>query len=527
MSPRSIVSFVVGLCAIAAIPGVAFAADRYVTPTGLAGNSGTLASPWSLTKAVSSTGASPGDIVYIGGGTYTSRISIGVSGTASAPIVFRAVEGEVPILDQNGVTQPTGEAAVITISNRNYVTVQGLTVRNCRTDLESTTPIGISVRGTCQGVQLRDNIIHNIEQNNPDLGNFSANGHGMIIRGSSATALDGIIIDGNELYNLHLGASEAMAINGNVTNFRVTRNLVHHCNNIGIDLIGYEGSLPTNLDRARSGLVAENTVYAIDSSYNPAYDGDLNTGGGNRSAAGIYVDGGTDIIIERNQIYDSNFGIELASEDGAGFTDYITVRNNLIRHNQGTGLTMGGYNVNKGSTEHCTITGNTFYQNDTTGTAGGQISFQFYVNNNTFKNNLLWAQRGSRQMVMQTTGNNASGGIGTGNIFAYNLYFYEGAGGSPTPQFRLNKSGANTTYNSLATWQASSGMGDAGATFANPAFVVPVPSPASPVMAYQPTSASPAINTGDPTFTPGASEKEFFQKSRILAGRVDRGFSED
>jgi hypothetical protein len=70
-------------------------------------------------------------------------------------------------------------------------------------------------------------------------------------------------------------------------------------------------------------------------------------------------------------------------------------------------------------------------------------------------------------------------------------------------------------------------MADSGATFENPAFSVPLPTPGSPVTAYQPIATSPAVNTGDPTFTPGADEKDFFQKSRVRGGRVDRGFSEN
>ena len=519
-STPALVFAALAICALP-LPAV----ERFVTPSGNATNPGTEVSPWSLAKAASS--ALAGDTVFIAGGTYTSRISITVSGTASAPIVFRAKEGEEPILDQNGIAPPANESAVLLISSRNYITVQGLTVRNYRTTSQNSTPIGIHVSGTCQGVELRDNHIYAIEQNNATLGNFDANGHGMLIEGTSgATALDGIVIDHNVLHDLHLGASEAMAINGNVTHFRVTRNTVHHCNNIGIDLIGYEGTASSN-DRARDGLVAGNNVYAIDSSFNPSYGGNLSTGGGDSSAAGIYVDGGTRIVIEQNLIHSSNFGVEIAAENGSGFSDYITLRNNLIRHNQGAGLTIGGYDSQRGATEHCTFEGNTFYQNDIASTGGGQITFQYYVRNNTFSNNILWAQRSNRQMVMQTSGNKAAGAIGTGNSFGYNLYFYEGAGASPVPVFKLHQSSGNQTYSTLASWQSSSGMGDAGATFEDPAFILPVPTPTSPPSDFKPTDSSPAINTGAPTFAPAAGERDYFQQSRVRAGRVDRGMAEN
>ncbi len=36
------------------------------------------------------------------------------------------------------------------------------------------------------------------------------------------------------------GSRESLVVNGNVTNFRITHNIVHDNNNIGIDVIGFE-----------------------------------------------------------------------------------------------------------------------------------------------------------------------------------------------------------------------------------------------------------------------------------------------
>ena len=61
------------------------------------------------------------------------------------------------------------------------------------------------------------------------------------------------------------------------------------------------------VDQARDGVVSDNLVYNITSRGNPAY-------GNDQSSDGIYVDGGTRVLIERNVIHDVDFGIELASE---------------------------------------------------------------------------------------------------------------------------------------------------------------------------------------------------------------------
>jgi len=48
------------------------------------------------------------------------------------------------------------------------------------------------------------------------------------------------------------------------------------------------------MDQARNGVCTDNVVYNITSYGNPAY-------GKDRSADGLYVDGGKNIIIERKQ----------------------------------------------------------------------------------------------------------------------------------------------------------------------------------------------------------------------------------
>ncbi len=122
------------------------------------------------------------------------------------------------------------------------------------------------------------------------------------------TSISELVIDGNEVHHLQTGSSESLVVNGNVTNFRITHNVVHDNNNIGIDVIGFERTLPTlPSTRLATGVVSGNLAHNITSRGNPAYGNDENSDG-------IYVDGGTRILIEENMIHDVDFGIELASE---------------------------------------------------------------------------------------------------------------------------------------------------------------------------------------------------------------------
>jgi len=99
---------------------------------------------------------------------------------------------------------------------------------------------------------------------------------------SSDAPVTRVVIDGNEVHHLKTGNSECIAVNGNVSDFEVTNNFVHHNNNIGIDFIGFEGTCPDpNLDQARDGVCRDNVVWRISSFGNPAY-------GRHYSAGGIY-----------------------------------------------------------------------------------------------------------------------------------------------------------------------------------------------------------------------------------------------
>ena len=505
------------------IAPLAMGADRYVSPTGSASNAGTLAAPWSMAKAASS--AVAGDTVYVRGGTYTTTVTISVSGTATQPIIFRNYADETPVFDLTGQTPPSNDsdAAIIKIENRSHLVIQGFTLQNWRTSNAKGLPEGILIAGrssgTCTNIRLLNNTIRNIEQNNTIKGNFNANAHGIKVAGRGTTPVSGIVIEGNHLSHLRLGASEALVINGNVTNFRVNNNLVHDCNNIGIDLIGFEGTLPSTLDRARDGVVSGNVVYNIDSSFNPAYNGNLTTGGGDRAAGGIYVDGGTRIIIERNLVFGCNFGIEVASEEnfGTGIADFITVRNNILRHNQGAGLIMGGYNSGRGSTTNCIFINNTIYGNGLIGGAP-QIQVQHHVSNNIFKNNIVVTRGNGTEMIGVTS--SAASGF-TGNVFSYNLYY---APSGSAPVFSVSGS------KSLSTWQAATSLsgGDAGSSIGDPKFVVSHPTAAEPKTAWQLATGSPAINTGEPSpaYQPADAEDDFFGDSRLRGGRVDRGADE-
>ncbi len=512
---------------------MAIAADRYVHPSaGSDANPGTITLPWRTFQHAAAV-AGAGDVVNLRGGTYPERVVVNVSGGAGSVIEFRNYPGETPVIDQTAVNPPNGNSALLTVASRSHLVFRGLVFQNYRTSSASSTPQGILLSGACQDVTITACTVHHIEQNSAVLFDFSANAQGILVFGNLVTPMSGIVIDGNEIHSLRLGASEALTINGNVDGFRVTGNSVHDCNNIGIDIAGFEGTCPDPAqDRARNGVVARNVVARIDSAFNPAYGGNLSTGGGAQSAGGIYVDGGTLTLIERNHVHHCNLGFEVASENGAGRADFITVRNNLAHHNDGAGLILGGYDHLRGETRDCTFSNNTLYQNDTALGGVGQITLQFYVSRCTFQNNLVWAQAGTQMLVAHVT--EFDGGatpvqkqLGPGNVFDWQLYFCT-VGSATNLGFSLTAGGGGyQVFTTLAAWRTAIG-GDAASTFVNPGFVVALPGDTAADADFRLSATSPAINTGatSPPFNAQPGEKDYFGQSRVAGGRVDRGAHE-
>lgn len=508
---------------------LANATDRFVSTSGSDTNSGTMQAPWATFQKAANT-AKPGDTVYISGGTYKQRFQVNVNGTAAAPITFMPYKNETVTLDASTLAPPANRSAIVRIPSRNFITIKGLRLCNYVTSESGRYPCGILIDGASTGVQLLNNIIINISNTNATKYNSDASAQGIAVYGTSSSGITGLVIDGNELDSLRLGSSEALALNGNVSDFTISYNFVHRCNNTGIDLIGYEGTCADrSRDRPRGGIVRGNTLTAISSTTNPAYGGDLVRGGGAVAVAGIYLDGATACTVERNHVFACNFGIEIASEHAGCKTDYIVAKNNLLHHNHLAGLAMGGYDEHRGIAENCLISNNIFYQNDTTGGHVGQIYLQFYVRKNKFLNNIVWAGGTGREALVHRPESQAATvaqkEFSPDNLFGYNLYYANG-GSVANIIFSFVTAGESKNF-TLPVWQAQHQSGaDAASVVANPRFLTSTPGVTSPAKSFALTSASPAVNSGSPDLTPPAGELDILGNPRNRAGRVDRGADE-
>ena len=420
-----------------------------------------------------------------------------VSGNETdGPVSFRAYPGEHPIIDGARFVPPKDDTSLFLIKDREHVVVQGFELRRYKATRGNRTPCGILIIGECANIEIRDNNVHGIAYNSR-----SGNAFGIAVYGTSAVKpITGLVIDGNEVHHCKLGNSESLTINGNVSGFEVTNNRVHDNNNIGIVFIGFEESCPDpTQDQARDGVCRGNTVWNISSHGNPAYRRAF-------SAGGIYVDGGTRILIEHNITHHCDIGVELASEHENRATSQVTLRENIIYRNRIGGLFMGGYDARRGSAEDCFVHHNTFFENDTRRDGNGELSFNHYVRDNRITHNLFVAGRQSLLVGYPTTD-------GSANILDYNLYFAPAGPTGSTWQWQKNEIAG------FANYQQAAGQ-DLHSLFADPLLANPLAGD------FHLGANSPAIDAGDPSFQPADGETDLDGENRVKGLRSDIGADE-
>ena len=462
------------LLALSSIPLLAQSGSTfYVSKSGSNSNSGSYTAPW-LTIQHAATTVTAGATVYVEAGVYNESVTFPASGTASNPITFASYPGQTATIDGTGLSV-NGTQGLINIINQSYITVNGFEIRNYTTSKATLTPAGIWITGSGSGVQLLNNLVHNITTTSEKNGNA----FGIAVYGTSSTPITNLTISGNQVYSLKTGESESVNVDGNVTYFSITNNIVHDNDNIGIDAIGFEGVGPTGYDQAKYGEISGNTVYNISGINNPG-EGD------SYDADGLYCDGCAYVIFERNTVYKCDLNMEAASEHKGHDGSYVTIRNNVFYDANTVGISIGGYEKSVGGSDHVVVVNNTLYNNNTKN-QGAEFQIQYNAppsNGNVFENNIVYA--GTENVWIYSY---VSGSTATAN---WNLY-YSTAG---YVQGTSIDWGAKYNYKTYAAYQSGSGE-DASSTVANPLFDNLGSNPPDLDVA----SNSPAVNAGSTSLT--------------------------
>ena len=316
----------------------------------------------------------PGEETVLEDGVYGAlELDASMSGTDGSPTVIRAADGANPVIKvapgefQSGEEDELPPSYGIHLVNVHDVVIDGITVEGGTHGIiyESTPEQG---EEPLTNITIKDCSVTGV-----------VGAHGICVYAENDLApVQDILVTGCEVSGCKCGDSESLVLNGNIDGFMIRGNRIHDNNNIGIDMIGFEGTAKhkkdsgfDNLydaDMARNGLCFDNIVYNISADGNPAYFED---GKYDLCADGIYVDGGQNIEIYGNFVYNCDIGIEIATEhspdDNPLFrVSGVRVHDNVVADCQGwCGLCFGGYDADLGFTEDCEFYNNTFVDNGT------------------------------------------------------------------------------------------------------------------------------------------------------------------
>ncbi len=262
---KKFVKIFLAFCLTVLITGGAFATTYYVsTATGASdSNSGTQASPWRTINA-SVAKLSPGDILYVRGGTYAETVSVNVTATSySSPITISAYTGESPVIDGQN-TLPTSYYGALVSLNGNYIHISGFEVKN-------------TVSGNdARGIQL---VGHHNTVSNCNVHHIYT--HGILVFGDYGiaednrvwqTCLSNVNGSGGGMWGNGINAARDQ-VNGITLNAILRRNTVY--NNWGEGLSTYE---------ANGTIIEDNIVY-------------------DNWATNIYISDAIYVLFQRNMVY--------------------------------------------------------------------------------------------------------------------------------------------------------------------------------------------------------------------------------
>lgn len=335
-----------------------FATNYYVDPSSTATTAnGTLAYPWKTIAQVNSgtTLLNPGDsVLFKRGQSFSGRLTISRSGSASAPIVYSNYgSGNLPEFN-NAITD------IINIYNKQYVVIDGIRI------------IDNSISTTDHTVQAKISYAINVE-NSPNCSikncDISLVGVGIAVLAGS----DNTTITGNYMHNMRMVRNTPTSVNPDddyganpmvigSSNNNISNNRFEECWALSYDY-GYDGGAVelfggtmNNNKIMNNTAINCNGFMEIGSSSNGtaqnnivAYNKIINCG-----IIGVYQNGSTFSVTVNNLQYYNNTVVETVKQysqpgvmfwmAGTGSAGMVVVKNNIFWLSSGTNFASSKFN---------------------------------------------------------------------------------------------------------------------------------------------------------------------------------------
>ncbi|MFM2224534.1 MAG: hypothetical protein RJA07_736 [Bacteroidota bacterium] len=461
----------------------------YVSTLGNDTNNGTsISSTWKTIKKAATTVAAGGTIEILAG-TYHEKIIPLVTGLPNNFITIKNHQNDSVIIDGGGING----WGVLTFYGPSYFKIEGI-------------HFAISDSSSAYNWQpaiIVGSISSNIEFKNCTF-NHLINKHstGIALYGNDTTAagVHDITITNCNFGNSIFSMTQAIGIAGNVHDCSIINNTIHHIANSGIALVGSDSTSKKWIyDYARNISISNNIIHDV-----------YNKTPGNYQQ-GIVISGARNCMIEKNRIYNCDFGINISGYSNYARTDNIAIRENLIYKNYLQGISIGIYNYTNSTARirYANIHHNTLYQNNSLKTSAGEIVL-FPFDSSSITHNIFYAN--NQNMI----GYSWFYGAGwQNNMMDYNLFCSSFLNPS---SIIFNWDGNYTTgfgYYKMVSNQ------DANSIFADPLFVDENKND------FHLYNTSKAVDAGNTAFIITTNETDFENQSRIFNGKVDIGADEN
>ncbi len=348
----------------------------FVSPNATSNGDGSESNPYTFDDALYI--VKKGQTIYLRGGLYNAPQADGyyieTQGDANNYITIRNYPGETPIITN---TKSGSELYAFSVAhNACYTVIEGIEIKN----IHAYNAYGIAFWGNNQNhIIMRNLKIHDMvtTSSNPEKETESS-ANAILLYGQNKNPISNIIIANCELYDNVTGWAETLSVAANCEYVYVLENRVYDNTNIGIDFCGNAGGCSTkSLDQPRYSVASGNFISNSHCNYS--------------DCAGLYVDGGRDILLQYNTVTKSQFGLEIGSEERSD--DYpvknITVRNNLFYDNTVVGMRVGGYEEDDTGVVYSTV-----FINNTLKNNGDEIVIA-KVDGISYINNLITTQKGN------------------------------------------------------------------------------------------------------------------------------------
>ena len=309
--------------------------------------------------------AQAGSTIYLRQGIYSfeSGLSINVAGTASNYITIAGYPGELALISNSPITFG---------SKAKYINFENLTIADIY-DLHWGT--AVKVGGGASYINIRDVEIYNINCREI-VGEDTSGCNPLVIYADASGSISNITVENCYIHDCDTGWSEALTLNGNVSNCLIKNCTIKDITNIGIDLAGnYEwtGTVGDPNNQTHDCIVENCLIMNCQSPY--------------ATSAGLYSDGARDNTFRYNVIYNCQCGIELGSEQPGSVSENFTIHNNLII-DSGRCIGIGAYLETGAQNRNAYIYNNTFVCGD-----NNKENYGLYVertDNVNFYNNIVY-----------------------------------------------------------------------------------------------------------------------------------------